>query len=203
MQVDALSIVAFHDKNTGPRPWPAQPGCTPLEGSWTWIAVNHRCNCLLWDEEERARLDDVELAEIAISKRLIDRHQQQRSDAVERIDEALLAQLSSINQADTARLSSETAGAMIDRMSVLALQIAHLRDQTRRCDVAPGRLDLCCATLQRLLSQRNDLACCLDRLLTEARHGLAYFKLYRQFTVHDDKHRNSTLFGNGMPSLAP
>ena len=181
MQIDALSIAAFHDRNTGPRVWAAQPGCEPLERSWTWIAVNHRCNCKLWDEEDRASRDDVELAEIAISKRLSERHHEQRSDAVERIDDAILAQLSSIARADTARLSSETPGAMIDRMSVLALKIAHVRGQTRRRDVGPGHLDDCCGALQGLLAQRSDLACCLDRLLTEARNGLAYFKVYRQF----------------------
>ncbi len=88
---------------------------------------------------------------------------------------------------------------MIDRMSVLALQIARLREQTRRRDAGPGHLDDCCRKLQRLLAQRNDLACCLDRLLAESRNGLAYFKVYRQFNLHDDQSRNPYLYSHVMP----
>ena len=185
MQIDALSIVEFHDGMLALPDWPGESPDSP-EDVWEWIAANHRFNCLLWHEEDRARRVDVDATEIAASKRLIDCHNQQRNDAVEAIDDALLSYLSCVERADTARLSSETAGAMIDRLSLLSLKVFHMRQQTRRGGVGAAHVDTCCGKLQRLLVQRNDLACCLDQLLTQAQLGIAYFKVYRQFRLHND-----------------
>ena len=61
---------------------------------WQAIADNHRCNTLLWDEEDQARRRDVPDSAIAQSKRLIDGHNQRRNDAAESIDDTLLAKAS-------------------------------------------------------------------------------------------------------------
>ena len=201
MHIDALSVVEFHDGMLALKQWPG--GVADAQGgAWQWVSANHRCNCLLWDEEDRARRLDVEPAEIAASKHLIDRHNQRRNDAVEAIDEALLAHLSSVEQADTARLSSETAGAMIDRLSILSLKIFHMREQTRRDDASPAHLDACCSKLHRLVTQRKDLACCLDQLLTEAQIGIAYFKVYRQFKMYNDPSLNPYLYESARRARA-
>lgn len=192
--LDALHIVDFHDRRLAGADRPADEDA-PAHGAWRHIAANHTFNCLLWDEEDRARRVDVDNAEIAASKRLIDRYNQKRNDAVEAIDEAILAQVATVEQVDTARLSSETAGAMIDRLSILALKIFHMREQTRRTDAAPGHIDSCAGKLHRLLSQRKDLACCLEQLLTEAHNGLAYFKVYRQYKMYNDPNLNPYLYG--------
>jgi hypothetical protein len=193
-QLDALLIVEFHDENLSRQDWLGGPG-PALQGVWRWIDANHRFNSLLWDEEDRARRLDVGPAEIAASKRLIDRHNQLRNDAVESIDEAILAELATVEHDDSARLSSETAGAMIDRLSILALKIFHMRKQTRRPDATTAHIDTCRAKLQRLTAQRNDLACCLDQLLNDAVCGQAYFKVYRQFKMYNDPTLNPYLYG--------
>ena len=192
-QLDALMIAEFHDENLSRKEWLGGPG-QALHGVWRWIDANHRFNSLLWDEEDRARRLDVEPGDIAASKRLIDRHNQLRNDAVESIDEAILAELAMVQHDDSARLSSETAGAMIDRLSILALKIFHMRKQTRRPDASAAHIDTCRAKLQRLTAQRNDLACCLDQLLGEAQSGQAYFKVYRQFKMYNDPTLNPYLY---------
>lgn len=100
------------------------------------------------------------------------------------------------------RLSSETAGAMIDRLSILALKIFHMREQTRRPEAGPAHIDTCRARLQRLTIQRHDLACCLDRLLAETRQGQACFKVYRQFKMYNDPSLNPYFYGGAGAGAA-
>ena len=197
-QLDALSISAFHDEHLARKEWLGGSGASALHSAWRPIDANHRFNCLLWGEEDRARRTDVGSADIAASKRLIDRYNQQRNDAVEAIDEAILALLDGVAVADNARLSSETAGAMIDRLSILSLKIFHMRAQSRRTEAGSAHIDTCRAKLQRLVTQRHDLGNCLDRLLTEAHGGHAYFKVYRQFKMYNDASLNAYLYGTAQ-----
>ena len=191
----APSVVRFHERQLHARDWPVFSPAPARRGAWEWIAANHRYNGLLWLEEDRARRRDVGPEAIAASKALIDRYNQKRNDAVEALDEALLAGLHDVEPAPGARLSSETAGAMIDRLSILALKIHHMRLQTRRHDAGEDHVRTCAARLERLLAQRHDLASCLQTLLTDARAGRAYFKVYRQFKMYNDPALNPYLNG--------
>jgi hypothetical protein len=192
---DAAAVTRFHDRQLLARDWPVLAHSPGGSGVWTWIGANHRYNGLLWREEDRARRLDVPPEDIAAGKRLIDRYNQKCNDAVEAIDEALLAALRGVAPRPGARLSSETAGAMIDRLSILALKIHHMRMQAQRAEAGTEHVQACSLKLERLLAQRRDLASCLDALLTEARAGQAYFKIYRQFKMYDDPALNPYLNG--------
>lgn len=193
-EIDALSIVQFQDAKLFDPTWPNAAPAVPLPAVWRWIDANHRYNGLLWREEDRARRTDVDPAEVAASKRLIDRHNQLRNDAVESIDEAILALLQDVPRRADARLSSETAGAMIDRLSILSLKLYHMQQQTERPDAGPEHIENSTAKLRRLVAQRADLAFCLDRLIGDACEGQAYFKLYRQFKMYNDPTLNPYLY---------
>jgi len=191
--IDAASVAAFHDRQLRNPDWPIFDDAQ--SGAWTWIAANHRYNGLLWREEDRARRLDVPPTEIAAGKRLIDRYNQKRNDAVEALDERLLRGFERISRRPGARLSSETAGAMIDRLSILALKVHHMRAQARRREAGPDHMHACACKLERLVAQREDLMSCLDNLLAEARAGQSFFKVYRQFKMCNDPSLNPWLYG--------
>jgi hypothetical protein len=191
--LQAAAITRFHDDGHTRAGWP-QSGALHTAGVWHWVETNHRYNCLLWAEEDLARRRDVGDAAIAANKRAIDGFNQKRNDAVEKIDEAILSELSSVTPLSSARLSSETAGAMIDRMSILSLKIRAMREQTRRTDVDAAHIDTCSAKLAKLIEQRGDLGNCLDRLLAEAAAGSMYYKIYRQFKMYNDPKLNPQLY---------
>jgi hypothetical protein len=164
----------------------------PETALWQAIADNHACNIALWDEEDQARRRDVPDSAIAQSKRLIDGHNQRRNDAIERIDELILAELPPGPQ-EQAKLHSETAGGLIDRLSILSLKIYHMEWQIHRPDVDEEHMATSRVRLARLLEQRNDLAYCLDALLSGCLAGTLRFKVYRQFKMYNDPRFNPWL----------
>ncbi|SHH67422.1 DUF4254 domain-containing protein [Massilia sp. CF038] len=202
-ELNAAALVHFHDSALASAGWPQAGPRAPSHGPWPWIHANHRCNTLLWHEEDKARRTDVGAHEIAASKRLIDRYNQDRNNAVEAIDEAILDQLAAVAHGDGARMSSETAGAMVDRLSILALKIFHMRLQSARAEAGPAHIEACTRKLRRLLVQRQDLAACFEQLLREARQGQAYFKVYLQFKMYNDPTLNPYLYGAPAPAPAP
>ena len=196
----SAEVIAAHDAALATEPSPVD--ARDLRG---WIAVNHFNNRCLWTQEDLARRTQAPDAEIVANKRAIDRFNQARNDAIERIDEFLLSALGLVDPTTLAsalprstvppgaRLNSETAGSMLDRISILGLKIAAMREQTLRTDVDGAHRQSCAERLQRLVQQRADLGQCFDELLADARAGRAYFKVYRQFKMYNDPRLNPAL----------
>ncbi len=206
----ALDVIALHDRLLAQDDWPQADPPPPLPpppqaALWHWVQINHRNNCLLWAEEDLARRRTVADTEIAANKRAIDGFNQARNDATERIDELLLVALQLVDEASArsdashvtvpagARLNSETAGSMIDRLSILALKLRAMREQTLRSDVDETHRAASAVKLERLLQQRHDLGACLDELIRDAMAGRAFFKVYRQFKMYNDPRLNPVL----------
>jgi Protein of unknown function (DUF4254) len=199
------AVTALHDTLLAAPGWPAREPAARDDGLWLWMQTNHRFNCLLWAEEDLARRTQVADAEIAANKRAIDRYNQARNDATERVDELLLIELGLVDAASArtdapvstvgagSRLNSETAGSMIDRLSILALKVHAMRAQTERRDVDDAHRSASAAKLERLQQQRADLSACLDALLADCRTGRAHFKVYRQFKMYNDPRFNPAL----------
>lgn len=193
--IPAQAVSAFHDQCLAEADWPLQAADQHADGVWHWIEANHRQNCMLWDEEDQARRTDVADAAIAANKRAIDGCNQRRNDAIEQIDEALLTRLAEVQPAAEAWLNSETAGSIIDRLSIVSLKVHHMGIQATRQDVDQEHRERAAERQSRLIVQRADLQYCLDTLLDAARLGRAYFKVYRQFKMYNDPRMNPYLSG--------
>lgn len=156
------------------------------------VGRNHLVNVRLWHEEDEARRPDVGNDVIAGVKRRIDALNQERNDLIERIDEALLAALDGegIAMDPDAPLHSETPGAIVDRLSILALKIYHMREEAERDDAGTPHRERSARRLAILVQQRDDLAGCLDGLLGEIAAGERRFRLYRQFKMYNDPETN-------------
>jgi hypothetical protein len=194
------ALVSFHDRCHENPGWAKNGAAIHAAGFWQVAELNHRFNCLLWDEEDLARRKQVPEAEIASNKRAIDGYNQKRNDAIERMDETLLERLAAVTRKPGARLNSETAGSIADRLSILSLKIHHMRIQTVRRDVDESHIRDCMTRLMRFQEQRRDLAGCFDRLLAESALGDAWFKVYRQFKMYNDPKLNPSMYNEaGKP----
>ena len=212
----AQEVMARHDALLASTGWPHGEPVAGATDLWTWLERNHCCNSLLWAEEDLARRTTVADRDIAANKRAIDRYNQARNDATERMDEILLLALGLVDadsarsanpvarSPESARLNSETAGSMIDRLSILALKVNAMHAQTQRADVDEAHVRASGAKLAQLLQQRRDLAACLDTLLAEVTTGRACFKVYRQFKMYNDPLLNPELVKEGPgPAARP
>jgi len=194
--VAARALRAFHDAQVG-TPTSVEAPRGEAQHVWHWIDVNHRCNRLLWDEEDLARRTDVSAAHIVANKRAIDTYNQQRNDAIERIDELLLARLTGVIVAADAWHNSETPGSITDRLSILALKILHMDSAAQRAGVSAEHRAACRDRHRRLCIQRDELADCFDTLLTQAAKGAAFWRVYRQFKMYNDPSLNPQLYREG------
>ncbi|XZE56734.1 DUF4254 domain-containing protein [Planctomycetaceae bacterium SH139] len=157
-------------------------------------------NFQLWHEEDQARSPDASDATIANVKRSIDRLNQQRHDAIEKIDEWIADQLASqppnpdLADAESLPLNSETPGSVIDRLGILTLRIYHLREQHEREEID----DKLRASIEQKLivcqQQQQDLAIALKQLLDDLCQGRKRHKTYRQLKMYNDPNLNPFLY---------
>ena len=188
----SAALLALHDRLLESADWPAR-AASPGEGApWEAIEANHRFNARLWREEDLARRTHVPDAEIVANKRAIDVLNQQRNDAVERIDAQIHAALEGAMRG-AARQHSETPGMMVDRLSILALKCRAMGGEVARRDADPAHVARSREKLAILSEQRADLARCLDALLEDCAAGRAWFRLYRQFKMYNDAATNPEL----------
>lgn len=147
-----------------------------------------------WHLEDIIRdpqIDPVKALEI---KRRIDRSNQVRTDMVEYIDSWLLDKYREVTPLPSARLNTETPAWAIDRLSILALKIYHMRCETERTDVDEAHCAACRKKLDVLLSQQVDLARAIEELIEDIEAGRKYMKTYKQMKMYNDPSLNPVLY---------
>ncbi len=94
-----------------------------------------------------------------------------------------------------AKINTESPAWAVDRLSILALKIYHMRAETLRTDVSEDHRAACQKKLDILLEQRTDLSTAIDELLADIESGEKYMKVYKQMKMYNDPNLNPVLYG--------
>lgn len=149
-----------------------------------------------WHLEDIIRDPAIDPAHALALKRRIDRSNQVRTDMVEYIDSYFLDKFRNVAVAPDAKINTETPAWAIDRLSILALKIYHMRLETERSDVGQDHRDACAKKLDTLLAQQADLSTAIEELLDDIAAGRKYMKTYKQMKMYNDPALNPVLYGN-------
>ena len=147
-----------------------------------------------WHLEDIIRDPHIDPIEALSIKRRIDRSNQDRTDLVEQIDSYFRQKYSDVTPLPDARLNTESPAWAVDRLSILALKIYHMREQTQRNDATEEHKARCQAKLNVLLEQQKDLSLAIDQLLEDIQEGRKYMKVYRQMKMYNDPSTNPVLY---------
>ena len=160
--------------------------------------LNAKCwiDTAQWHMEDEIRNPDIQPLEVVKWKRSIDKSNQDRTDMVEYIDSYFHTKYKDLQPAATARINTESPAWAIDRLSILALKIYHMREESMRTDATEVHLTECRNKLAILLQQRTDLSIAIDELLEDIEKGQKYMKVYRQMKMYNDPELNPVLYNN-------
>ena len=149
-----------------------------------------------WHLEDIIRDPHIDPLEALKLKRRIDRSNQARTDLVEQIDSYFRMKYSDVKVLPDATINTESPAWAVDRLSILALKIYHLREQAERTDATQEHKEKCQAKLNVLLEQQVDLSTAIDQLLADIEAGRKYMKVYKQMKMYNDPATNPVLYAN-------
>ncbi|MBE0422789.1 MAG: DUF4254 domain-containing protein [Lutibacter sp.] len=147
-----------------------------------------------WHYEDIIRLPNIDPTEALVLKRKIDASNQDRTDMVEYIDSYFLEKFKNVTVKEDAKINSETPAWAIDRLSILALKIYHMREEATRETASGEHRAKCQEKLNVLLEQRVDLSTAIDDLLQDFATGEKYVKVYKQMKMYNDADTNPMLY---------
>ncbi|WP_372746492.1 DUF4254 domain-containing protein [Lutibacter sp.] len=147
-----------------------------------------------WHYEDIIRLPDINPVDAIVLKRKIDASNQDRTDMVEYIDSYFLQKFKDVEVKEGAKINSETPAWAIDRLSILALKIYHMREEATRESASEEHRAKCQEKLNVLLEQRVDLSTAIDDLLNDFATGEKFMKVYKQMKMYNDEDTNPMLY---------
>lgn len=153
-----------------------------------WIDV------VQWHLEDIIRDPEINPEEALKIKRTIDKSNQLRTDLVEQIDSYFLYLYKDVKPSASATINTESPAWALDRLSILAVKIYHMREETNRADATEDHIKECNQKLSVLLEQRTDLSSAIDELLDEIKSGTKVMKVYKQMKMYNDPALNPVLY---------
>lgn len=168
----------------------------PFEAGTIEHTLYHKCwiDTVQWHFEDIIRDPDIDPAAALVLKRRIDKSNQDRTDMVEDIDTYFRETYKDVKVLPDAQINTESPAWAVDRLSILALKIYHMREQVERADATPQHRAKCQAKLDVLLEQQVDLSTAIDQLLADIAAGRKYMKVYRQMKMYNDADTNPVLY---------
>jgi len=147
-----------------------------------------------WHMEDVVRNPQIDPVEGLSWKRRIDAQNQVRTDMVEFIDGYFLNLYQGVVALPDAKINTESPAWAIDRLSILALKIYHMKEEAERESASVEHRAQCQTKLDILLSQRDDLSQSIDELLSDIEAGKKYMKVYKQMKMYNDPSLNPVLY---------
>ena len=173
---------------------------TPINNPYERDTIENRLylkcwiDTVQWHFEDLIRDPHIDPIEALQLKRRIDQSNQDRTDLVEQIDSYFRQYYSDVKVLDNATINTESPAWAIDRLSILALKIYHMKEQAERTDASEEHRQKCQAKLNVLLEQQVDLSTAIDQLLDDIQAGRKYMKVYRQMKMYNDPSTNPVLY---------
>ncbi|MBR1464699.1 MAG: DUF4254 domain-containing protein [Prevotella sp.] len=173
---------------------------TPIKNPFERDSIENRLylkcwiDTVQWHFEDIIRDPHINPEEALLLKRRIDRSNQDRTDLVEQIDSYFRQKYSEVKVLPDARINTESPAWAVDRLSILALKIYHMREQAERTDATEEHRLKCRQKLNVLLEQQVDLSTAIDQLLEDIETGRKYMKVYRQMKMYNDPATNPVLY---------
>ena len=174
---------------------------TPINNPYDCESIENRLylkcwiDTVQWHFEDIIRDPHIDPSEALSLKRRIDRSNQDRTDLVEQIDSYFRQYFSDVKPLPNATINTESTAWAVDRLSILALKIYHMREQAERHDASQEHIAKCKAKLAVLEEQQVDLSTAIDQLLDDIKAGRKYMKVYRQMKMYNDPSTNPVLYG--------
>lgn len=177
------------DNIDAPRPAPYPEGSPEaILYLKNWIDVTQ------WHMEDLIRDPQIEPVEAVALKRRIDASNQERTDMVEELDTWFRDRYAGVTPLPDATINTESPAWALDRLSILAVKIYHMKAEVDRADADETHRRKCAAKLDVLLEQRADLTSAIDTLLCDIEDGRKYMKVYRQMKMYNDADTNPVLY---------
>ncbi len=158
------------------------------------LYAKNRIDAVQWHLEDIIRDPDIDPVAALALKRRIDKSNQDRTDMVEELDSYFRSKYADVVVLGNATINTESPAWALDRLSILALKIYHMKAETDRTDATEEHRARCAAKLAVLEEQRADLISAVDTLLDDIAAGRKYMKVYRQMKMYNDVDTNPVLY---------
>ena len=143
-----------------------------------------------WHLEDIIRDPEIDPNEAIKIKRWIDKSNQERTDMVEYIDSWFLQKYADVEIQPDAKINTESPAWAIDRFSILALKVYHMREEANREGASEEHRQNCQNKLDVLLEQHKDLSTAIEELIEDIEAGRKYMKVYKQMKMYNDPDLN-------------
>ena len=160
-----------------------------------YLYLKNWIDTVQWHLEDIIRDPQIDPIKALSIKRRIDSSNQDRTDIVELIDSYFLDKFRNVKVLPSATINTESPAWAVDRLSILALKIFHMKIEAERTDTPADQQVRCREKLAVLMEQKKDLSTAIDMLLEDMASGRKYMKVYKQMKMYNDPTLNPVLYG--------